>query len=155
MGGGGGDVGDFFEDIADSFQDTASEAGRTFLPSAADEALKDTEDTAKNQIPEGVKTAESGTRKFLGGADDLDIDDFLPENAKFGNKSKNNDEPPITAAPEAPKLPEPLAKADSGAQAQEAVKKRRRLFEKSRTVYTSPLGLTGQSNMIKNYLTGQ
>lgn len=58
---------------------------------------------------------------------------------------------------EMPSAPSPLPKApaveDSQAKAEEATRKRR--VASTQSIYTNPLGIVGQANVIRKTLTGQ
>lgn len=57
----------------------------------------------------------------------------------------------------APSAPQPLPQApdiaDAESKAEESVRRRR--VQQSKTVYTDPLGVSGQANVVRKTLTGQ
>jgi len=81
----------------------------------------------------------------------LDIDDFLPESLKnLGGSGGGADEAPTTpAVPEPPTIEKPKETAQAKADA------KRKAIRRSRSIYTSPLGVSQQAKTISHFLTGQ
>ncbi len=65
------------------------------------------------------------------------------------SKHKEDGAPAPMPMPQAPKVEE------AGAKAEEIVKQKRRAMARSRTVFTSPLGIGTQASVIKKTLLGE
>ena len=112
--------------------------------------------------PKIVKNIEDSVRSAGSNIEDTvrhagsNLEDYAKKNLAFANvsgnafgqdRNDNNSNPELT-----PEVPDPIV---AGEKANKGISSRRRNVARSRSVFTNPLGLGRQGNMIRNFLTGQ